>query len=65
MSEEKLQEAIIQPSEADNISQEEMGEIATQPPSESIHLNLSVPAVYPSAIGVQELDATTSQSTQI
>lgn len=53
MSQQKLDEAIIQSSEADNISQEQIGEIATLP----------APAVYPSAIGVQESDATTSQST--
>lgn len=53
MSEQKLDAAITQPSEADNISQEEIGEIATLP----------APAVYPSAIGVQESDATTSPST--
>ncbi|MGL5059151.1 MAG: S8 family peptidase [Microcoleus sp.] len=53
MSQQKLDEAIIQPSEADNIRQEQIGEIATLP----------APAVYPSAIGLQESNATTSQST--
>lgn len=53
----------MQPSEADNVSQKEISEIATHPRSEAIHLNLPAAAVYPSAIGVQKLDATTSQST--
>lgn len=63
MSEQKLDETTLQPSEADNISQEEISGITTHRSSEPIHLNLPTPAVYPSDNGVQELKPTTSQST--
>jgi cyanobactin maturation PatA/PatG family protease len=52
MSEQKLDAAILQPSEADNITHEPIGEIAT----------VKAAAIYPSTIGVQESDATTSPS---